>query len=363
MKILLLCEASWTVVSFRKELIEFLKSNNHEISLIMGDDEKINELSPLCDVHVIPFKNRGINPIKLLKLKKSFRKEIEIIKPDVVMTFFIKPNTVGVKAAKQAKVKNIFPFVEGLGDPFQPVSFKGKIIKFVCSHLYKSSFKKATNVFFLNNDDKEFFINEGIVKKDKSVLIKGIGIDTSSFVVSPLPKNNNVLLMARLIEKKGIVDFAKAARIVKKEVPDAKFTLIGKEAEITKLDLKEYIDDGSIIYDGVQSDVKKYINNSKIVVLPSYYREGLPRSLLEAISIGRPVIGYKNVGTNDVIDDGINGYLVKSRDIEAFANAIIKVLKAEQLALKMAAKSREIAVNTFDSKIINNQILKIIKGN
>ncbi len=363
MKILFICEASWTVVSFRQELIKFLINKGHDVHLIMGDNEKLEELSSLCDTHVIPFKNRGINPIKLLKLEKQFKNKIKKIKPDVVLTFFIKPNTIGVKAAHAAHVKKIYSFVEGLGDPFQPTSFKGKLVKFGCSYLYKSAFKKTTNVYFLNNDDKDFFIKEKIVKSNKAIVIKGIGIDTSSFELTPLPQNKNVLLMARLLKKKGIMDFCEISRLVKINIPDAKMILIGKEAELTAYDLKEYIDDGSIIYDGVQSDVKSYINSARVVVLPSYYREGLPRSLLEAISIGRPVVGYSNVGTNDVIINNENGYIVKSRDKEAFAKAICKILNDDEIALKFAQNARKIAVETFDSNIINNQILETIEKN
>lgn len=361
MKILLLCEASWTVVSFRKELIDFLNGHGHEVTVIMGDKDKIDDVSSFChDVHVVPFVNRGINPLKLIQLKKGLKKEIKLINPDVVLTFFIKPNTVGVKAAKAAHINKIYPFVEGLGDPFQPHSFKGKLIKSACVYLYKSSFKYATNVFFLNNDDRGFFIKEKIIKEEKTTLIKGIGIDTTRFLPAPLPKENNVLLIARLLKNKGIIDYCEAARIVRKTIPDAKFYLIGKEVEYTTNDLKQYIDDGTIIYDGVQNDVKKYICNSKVVVLPSY-REGVPRSLLEAIASGRPVIGYDSVGVREVIYNNKNGYLVERLNIKEFAKAIIKVLSDDKLAQEFAINARDIAVNIFDSNIINNQILNTIQ--
>lgn len=360
MKILLICEASWTVISFRKELVEYLNSQGHETYLITGDDDRLEEISSFTNAKLIRFTNRSMNPIKLTKLKKSIRNYIKEIKPDVVMSFFIKPNTVGVKAAYQAGVRNIFPMVEGLGDPFQPKNFKGKLIRFVCTSMYKSAFKKAKKVFFLNHDDHKYFIEHKMCKESQGVVIPGIGIDTSKFSVTPLPKDNSVLMMSRLIESKGIYDFCKIARRVREENPNITFNLLGKEASISKEDLKEYIENGDINYLGATNDVKPYIEKSSLLLLPSTYREGLPRSILEAMAMGRATAAYKNVGVNECVYDKETGVLSKPHDIEGLAKEIINLFNNKEILAQYGKNARKKAEEVFDSSIVNKKILEII---
>ena len=360
MKILLICEASWTVVSFRKELIEYLNAQGHETFVITGDEDRAEEIRSFTNTKVIPYTNRSINPIKLSKLGNKFKAYIKEVSPDVVMSFFIKPNTVGVKAAYKAGVRNIFPMVEGLGDPFQPKNFKGKIIRFICTKMYRSAFKKAKQVFFLNNDDSNYFIEHKICKKEQSNVIPGIGIDSKAFNPEPLSNNKSVLMMSRLIESKGVYDFCQIARKVRETNKNITFNLLGKEAGITKEDLKEYIDNSDINYLGATDDVKPYIKENTILALPSFYREGLPRSILEAMAMGRPVVAYKNVGVNDCVFDKETGILVESRNIEQFASEIINLLNDKNTLEKYSKNARLKIENTFDSQIINKKILEVI---
>lgn len=360
MKILLICEASWTIISFRKELIEYLNSKGHDTYVIAGDADRIDEISKIANVKVIPYTNRSINPLKLSKLGKQMKTYIKEVSPDIVMSFFIKPNTVGVKAAYKAGVRNIFPMVEGLGDPFQPKNFKGKIIRFICTKMYRGAFKKAKQVIFLNHDDSDYFVTHKICKEEQVNVIPGIGIDSRAFNPEPLPKDKSVLMMSRLIESKGVYDFCKIAKRVRETNKDIFFNLLGKEAGITKEDLKEYIENGDINYLGSTDDVKPFIKDSTVLALPSFYREGLPRSILEAMAMARPVVAYRNVGVNDCVFQNETGILVESRNIEQFAEEIINLLNNEKRLKEYSKNAREKIENTFDSYIINEKILGII---
>lgn len=360
MKVLLICEASWTVISFRKELIMFLKSKGNDVSVLVGDNERIEEISTFVDAKVIPFKNRNINPFALNRLIRILKIEIENINPDIILTFSIKANIAGCLAARKHKCK-IFPMVEGLGDVFQPTSFKQKTLRNICAFLYKKALKHSTKVFFLNNDDVDYFVSNKIASANKCIKIDGIGIDASSFEYS-LPKSDSfeVLMMARLIKSKGIFDFCKIAEKVKQIHPDIIFTLIGKESEITSKDLEQYTSKKIINYLGFQKDVNSLIKQASILALPSYYREGLPRSILEAMAIGRPSIVYNNVGSKDVVFDGITGYIVDKGNINSFAEKIIFLKNNRDVVEKMSKEARKKVIATFDSNVINNVIYKTI---
>lgn len=360
MKILLICEASWTVVSFRKELVEYLNSKGHQTYVITGDEDRLEEISSFTTAKLIRFTNRSMNPIKLMKLKKAIRSYIKEVKPDVVMSFFIKPNTVGVKAAYQAGIRNIYPMVEGLGDPFQPKNFKGKLIRYVCTHMYRGAFKKAKKVFFLNHDDHKYFLEHKICSSKQGIVIPGIGIDCSKFETSSLPKEDSVLMMSRLIESKGVYDFCKIARRVREINPNITFNLLGKEASITKKDLKEYIENKDINYLGSTNDVKPYIKNSSLLLLPSTYREGLPRSILEAMAMSKATVAYKNVGVNECVFDKETGILTNQHDIEGTAEAIINLFEHKETLELYGKNARKKVEEIFDSQKVNKKILELI---
>lgn len=360
MKILLICEASWTVLSFRKELIEYLNKEGHETFVIMGDNTHEGEVSKITKVKVIPYSNRSTNPFNLRILKAKFREYITQIKPDAVMTFFIKPNTIGVKAAYKAGVRKIYPMVEGLGDPFQPKNIKGRLVKMLCKKLYRSSFKKVNKVFFLNNDDSKYFLKRRLSKDWQNVVIPGIGISSKNFAPKPLTYSKNVLMMSRLIPNKGVYDFCKVARDVHITHPEISFTLLGKEVSITREDLKEYIDNGDIVYFSDVSDVRPFIEKADLLALPSYYKEGLPRSILEAMAMARPVIAYRNVGVNDCVFHDETGILVEPHNTSKFADKIIALLNDKERLERYSLTARNKVETVFESDLVNRKILEVI---
>lgn len=360
-KILFICNESRTVINFRKELILFLIDKKYEVELIVGDDEYLPEILELgVNVDVIPFDNRSTNPFSSLKLIKLFKKAINSINPDIIFTFQLKPNIFGTFAAKKNKNMRIYNMVEGLGDPFQPASFKGKIIRAVVSNLYKRAFKYSDGVFFLNVHDQEEFINRRIITKERCILINGIGIDTSKYIPNYEPqKEKRIVYLSRLIKNKGIIEFCKIAQMTRKIRKDIFFDLYGSESQLSAEDLKLYIDDKSITYHGYSNKPKEIITNSCFMVSTSY-REGFPRIILEAMALGKPVIASNVIGNKDVVQDGVTGYLVNLDNLQDFCNCAIKLIDDREQMIKLGKQARQFCVENYDSKIINNIILQNI---
>lgn len=360
-KILLICNESNTVVNFRKELIQFLQEREYQISVIAGDSLREKEIRDLgVDFYCVKFKNRSKNPFGMLKTKQAFQKIVKLIKPDIVFTFQLKPNILGLPAARKAGVVKRFAMVEGIGDSFQPKNFYGRIIRTAVSIFYKHSLKYAQKVFFLNRDDVEEFVSRKIIAADKCLIIPGIGIDTSEYKPDyNLPKEKKVLLLSRLVKTKGIFDYCDIAREVHKTRPDIIFELYGSEQELKVQDIQPYIDDGSIVYGGYSTNAKDLIKGARIISSPSY-REGFPRNILEGMALGKTIIATNAVGNRDAVDDGVNGFLVPIRDIKAYAEKVIEVIDDDERLLQIGKSARKKCVEEYDSKIVNLFITNII---
>ena len=361
MKIFLIVTASGTVLSFRRSFIQALQEKGHSVSVIAGDDKKQQKIEALgVDFYCVPQDNRGLDPISMLRYEKGIKKILEQEKPDIVFTFQLKPNVFGVRAAKSAGVEKIYSMVEGAGDVFLKDGIKWKAIRSVVCHLYKNAFQHSDKVFFLNNDDKQEFLRRKLLQEEKSVLINGIGVDLDNFEHRPVKNGKSFLMIARMLESKGIIEYCECARIVKQKHPDATFGYLGSEGTLTVDDIKEYIDDGSINYLGTASDVRPYIEECTAYVLPSYYREGLPMSTMEAEAVGRLVITTDSIGCRETVVDGYNGFLVPTKDPVALAEKCIFVIENHDRAIEMGNNSRKLAENRFDSKKINDVICDII---
>lgn len=360
-KILLICNESKTVINFRKELILYLHRNGHEVEVIVGDDLYLNDIVKLPVVaYLVPFKNRSINPFASLNLKCRFKNVIKESKPDIVFTFQLKPNIFGGLAASKIKNIKLYSMVEGLGDPFQPHNLKGIVIREIVSWLYKKAFRFSKRVFFLNNSDMKEMVTRRILIPSKCKVIPSIGIDTSTFQpIFVLPDDVHVSYFARLLKNKGIFDFCEIARATRKLRKDIQFDLYGSESEIKVAEIKQYIDDESIVYHGYVTDVADAISRSHLILSTSF-REGFPRIILEAMALGRPVVATNVIGNKDAVVDGITGYLLEKGDIFAFRDTIIKLIDDKNLIIRMGQEARTLCVNHYDSEIINECILKEI---
>ena len=241
-KILLICNTSTNVITFRVPLIRTLKAKGLKVSVIAFDDKRKEEIETEgVEFYCVSGSNTSLNPLKMLGLKGEYRKIIEKINPDIVFTFMLKPNTFGVLAAKNSGVKNIYSMVEGAGDAFSNNSLKWKIIRFVICKLYKKSFKGCKRVFFLNNDDKAEFVKRKLVKESQCEIVHGIGVDLQKFAYKPIINHKTFLMVARLVKTKGVFEYCKCARIVKQKYPEAQFNYLGGEHSLKVSDIQEYL--------------------------------------------------------------------------------------------------------------------------
>lgn len=359
-KILLICASSQNVYNFRVGLIKRLQEEDFEVSVIAFDDEYVKEIEALgVQFFSLGDSNRSLNPLKILSLKGEYKKIIKQVTPDIVFTFMLKPNTFGVLASKAVGIKNIYSMVEGLGDVFIHNSLKWKLIRFVVCKLYKKSLKSTKKVFFLNNDDRAEFIARKLVKEDQCEIVHGIGVDLEKFSFKPIKNTRTFLMVARMLQTKGVYEYCKCARLVKQKYPDAVFNYLGAEGTVKLLDVQEYIDDGSITYLGATKDVRPYLEDCLLFLLPSY-REGLPMSIMEAESVGRGIITTDNVGCRDTVTDEYNGFLLAHKDYETMAQKCIWALENPEKAEELGRNARKFAEEHFDSVKISDFIVKHI---
>ena len=226
-KILLICVTSQNVITFRKGLISELQDNGYAVSVVAFDDEYRDDIEELgVTFFCINDKNRSINPLKILSLKRKYCKVIREVDPDVVFTFMLKPNTFGVLAAKKCGVEAIYSMVEGAGDVFQLNSLKWKIIRAYVFFMYRKALKYPKLVLFLNNDDPKEFVANRLVDAERCIVINGIGVDLERFTYEPIEDKKTFLMIARLLPTKGVVEYCEAAKIVKEKYPEAMYNLL-----------------------------------------------------------------------------------------------------------------------------------------
>lgn len=362
MKIFLIATKSESVLTFRKGLIGELKRNGHSVGIIAHDKKREKDIVALgAKFYCVEQDNRGINPFAILQYQNKIKQILKMESPDFVFTFQLKPNTFGVFAAKATGIEKIFCMVEGVGDVFINQSIKWKTIRAVVCSLYQRAFKNAQKIFFLNNDDKEEFVARGLVPEEKSEVIPGVGVDLEHFAGKPLQSNNTFLMIARMLKTKGVFEYCACARAVKEKYPDVQFNYLGEEGTVKLADIQEYITDGSVNYLGTTRDVRPYLDDCTMLILPSY-REGLSMSIMEAEAVGRGIITTDTAGCRDAVADGYNGYLVPVRDYEAIAQKCFDIIEHPDEAVRLGANSRSFAETHFDQRKINEKLVAIIQS-
>lgn len=357
LRIAVVLNAAWNIYNYRLGLIEALIAKGHFVYAIAPSDDFVPKIEAVgCSfIPLQQLSRKGTNPIQDLRLTYELYKIYKSHKIDVALQYTIKPNIYGSFACKFAKVKAICT-ITGLGYSFLSDGLVNKVVK----RLYKKAFRRAALVAFQNNDDLQLFENLGLVEAQKSILIKGSGIKTDYF--RPLPKTKEseglvFLFVGRLLYDKGIVEYLEAAKTIKAGNPKTEFWIVGaldndNPSAISPDMVNDYHEKGIINYIGQSSDVRSIMQNSDVVVLPSY-REGLPRVMLEGLAMEKPLITTDTAGCRETVEDGENGYLVPIKDKEALTEAIQKMLdlSIEQRA-EMGAKGRALALKEFDEKAI-----------
>jgi len=315
------------------------------------------------EYHSIKLNSQGINPLQDMQTTMEFYKLLKNLSPDFICNYTIKPNIYASFVARVLNIKMINN-IAGLGTLF----IKQGPITSIAKVLYKASQAKADRVFFQNRDDFEFFTDAGIVKRSSCDVLPGSGVDMNRFRPQEKSQSNTVrfLHISRMIWEKGIGEYVDAARIIKAKHPNVEFCLLGfldvaNPGAISREQMNEWVEEGVVNYLGISDDVDEVITTADCVVLPSYYREGTPKTLLESASSAKPIITTDNVGCRDVVDHGVNGYLCEPRSVEDLVEKLemFLALSAEEKQ-EMGMKSREKVKNEFDEKIVIGKYLEVL---
>ena len=367
MKILFLVNHYNTLRVFRKEFLIKLSELGHKVlvSLPFAEKEYMEELKSYgAELIDTPVERRGTNPIKDFKLYNTYKKIIKNTKPDLIFTYTIKPNIYGIKAASDLKVP-CFATITGLGSAFQKDSLQKKII--IC--LYKWALHNATAVFFQNEENRDTLVNLGIINKNLTALTPGSGVNTEEFPFTDYPTESeklNFLYIGRIMKEKGMDELFEAIENLNKDYHNLNFEFIGWYEDDYKEKVNDLINKKYITYHGFQNDVKPYIEKCHCVVIPSYH-EGMNNSLLEASSMGRPVITTNIHGCKEAVTEGKTGLLCEVRDSKSLFDTLLKFIKLpyeEKKEMGRAARSfmeqkfkKDIVINIYLDEInkINKQ--------
>ena len=363
-KIAIVVNSSWHAWNMRFNLAFAIQKCGYKVIFITPEDKYSQKIKKFFNFKEIKLNARTINPIDDLLLLLRFVKIYKNLNPDVILHYTIKPNIYGTLAAKILKIP-VINNINGLGTIFIKESFLSKIVKI----LYKISLKNADKIFFQNKSDFKIFVNAKIVKKDKSEVLPGSGVDTKKFkpMEKEISKKFIFLLVSRMLWPKGIQEFIDAAKIVNKKHKSIEFHLLGhldveSPMSVSKKQMNSLVNGEYIKYLGSSDDVRQQISQSDCVILPSYYREGVPRVLLESASMAKPIITTFNAGCEDVVDNGINGYLCRIKDPIDLADKMIKIFNlSEDQRLNMGKLGRKKILNEFDESIVINKYLDLIK--
>ncbi|MDZ7608698.1 MAG: glycosyltransferase family 4 protein [Cyclobacteriaceae bacterium] len=356
MKIAVVLNTSWNIYNFRKGLVLSLMDKGNEVITIAPNDKYTQKLIELgCTHFPVKMDSRGANPLKdfllIFELYHIYRRQ----KPDVILHYTIKPNIYGTIAAAMLGIP-VVNNVCGLGTMF----LKENLVSRVAIMLYRIAFRFPKKIFFQNSDDLKLFMEKKIVREEVCDLLPGSGINTRDFVPADskhVKKPFTFLLISRLIYDKGILEYIEAIDSLKNRGIDAKFQLLGPIDEkhkrgIPKAMIYDWIEKSQIEYLGVTEDVRTYIEKADCIVLPSY-REGTPKTLLEAASMAKPIVATDVPGCRNVVIDGENGYLCAPKNSEDLAKKMFDLynLDSDKLQL-MGSKGRQLVVDKFDEQVV-----------
>ena len=354
-KIIFVSNTAFSICNFRYGILARLIADGYKVITVGPKDAYSAKLAVMgCEVIDMPMAAKGVNPRNDLALLGEMRRLYKSLKPDFIFHYTIKPNIYGSVAAWLAGIPSI-AVTTGLGYTFINDNWVARVARW----LYKGAFLSPKEVWFLNEDDRQIFLRHRLVAADKAVLLHGEGVNTTHFFPQPVPIDDGkirFLLVARMLWDKGVGEYVEAARQVRKQHPDAVFQLLGEcglpnPSVISREQMAEWEREGVIEYLGTTTDVRPYIARADCLVLPSFYREGVPRTLMEAAAMGKPLITTDNVGCRDVVVDGETGWLCPVKDAAALADCMVQLVAmpaADRQAMGMAG--RRFIVDKFDEK-------------
>jgi glycosyltransferase involved in cell wall biosynthesis len=362
-RIALCANTAWNLSNFRRPLIEALLARGDEVAILAGADHSLADLERLgCTVVALPIDSKGTNPVRDLMLQRQIKRSLGRHQPRVLLNYTIKPVIFGTRAASQLDIP-VINTITGLGTTF----IKDNWITRIVERLYRDALPRSHAVFFQNRDDLAEFTDRDLLRDVPTQIVSGSGVDLDMFASSPVAasKPDTFLLVARILKDKGVEEFVEAARLVKEHHPETRFQLLGplgvaNRTAISEADVSAWVKEGVVEYLGEADDVRPFIQQATCVALPSY-REGMPRTLLEAAAMGRPIIATDVTGCREVVDHGSNGYLCSARDSHDLAAKIRQFIRLpHQQRQEMGKASRQLAEGRFDIRTVVNTYLHSI---
>jgi glycosyltransferase involved in cell wall biosynthesis len=369
----LIAGQAFTLVNFRGTLIALLTSKGVSVYAFAPDyDEDSRAAIRALGARPMDYgvSRTGMNPILDLYETAKLSAQLRKLRLQVSLGYGIKPATFGTLAAWLGGIGNRYAMIEGLGYLFSPADgperLKRSVLRLLARRMYKVALSKTRKVFFLNDDDTAEFTVRKLVKPHQVVQLGAIGVDLQHWTMKPAVSRPITFVMAaRLLREKGVVQFAEAGRRVRALHPNVRFLLLGaldaNPGAVSPEELRSWTLDGVIEWPG-HVEVGPWLERSSVFVLPSYYREGVPRSIQEAMAMGRPVITTDLPGCRDTVIDGRNGFLIPERDVEALVAAMLRFIREPALIERMGRVSRALAEERFDARRADYLVWRTLFG-
>ncbi|MFT4781975.1 MAG: glycosyltransferase involved in cell wall biosynthesis [Pseudohongiellaceae bacterium] len=371
-KVVLVANTAFTILNFRKELIQSLIKENYEVIIacpmscsLMNESNVGKEIETIGATHYsIPLSRIGTNPLSEIKLFLSLLRLYRKEQPGVILNYTIKPTIYSSLAAKLSCRAKVFSTITGIGYIFSNESLKSQLLALIVKSQYWLALKCNRLVFFQNNDDVSLFKKIGLLNNIPTRIVNGSGVNFNDFQSTEKEKLNcSFLMVGRILKDKGIDEYISAARQLKKQYPEAKFQLLGpldsNPMSYKIADVNTWQKEGVIEYIPSTKDVRSHLDLAEVFVLPSY-REGTPRSVLEAMAMKMPIITTNAPGCKETVVDGENGFLVDVKNSTQLAEAMEKFIVNKSLISKMGEASFKMAQQKYDVNIVNKSILNEI---
>ncbi|MDR3225611.1 MAG: glycosyltransferase family 4 protein [Clostridiales Family XIII bacterium] len=367
MRILVAAGYTDSLINFRCELLMEMLARGHEVHACGAEPDGDGRLAGLgVEFHRIPMNRQSANPASDLSLINRYKNLMREVKPDIALCYTIKPNVYAAPEAKKAGAR-VLTMVTGLGNSFVPGGLKRRLVLSAVKRLYRRSAAASDRIIFQNPDDLQDFIGAGILspkqRDQKAALVNGSGVNMQYYTPAPVQDKPIFLMAARLLREKGVVEYIEAARMLKSTCPEAEFRLAGAYEDagfaLKPEDLQPYIDDGSIHYLGELADVRPQYEASMVYVLPSY-REGTPRTVLEAMACGRAVITSDAPGCRETVIPGKTGLLVEVGNPIKLAEAMRSFIEKPAAAADMGHAGLEYCRDKYEVGAVNKQMLNIM---
>lgn len=357
-----------SLIANRGDLIAEAVASRKPVEAAVPEADFLEEVEGLgIPIHKVKLSRTGLNPIADIAFVRQVRTLTRRRRPAVVFAYGVKPVVFGLLGARVAGVRRCYAMVTGLGHAYTTESLRTRVVRLILAVLYRVSLRIARRTFFQNPDDLRSFVERGLVPADRAVLINGSGINLDRFPLRSLPDvaNARFLFVGRLLYEKGLREFVAACRLVAERHPGCEFVVVGGHDPslphaVSAEEVEAWKTEGLVRFVGAVKDVRSWLAWCSVLVLPSY-REGTPRSVLEAMATGRAVITTDAPGCRETVEDGVNGLLVEPRTVEPLADAMMRLAADPAAVARFAQAGRHIAEDKYDVHKVNAVILQTME--